>query len=200
MLPTLTSLLWSILTFLSDDTYTPSQTTSPASISSLHFELRHLHAVSSGSNVIFADVPAAHVNSQDSGSLQTSYTLRTRSINSYHPPSFSAYSQARTRSIKFGQSEDLHWESDEILAPDVESRETLLELAKMTNNAYLDPDHPDWYNLSGNWTVVSAIHTYENPSTLRPCTYQILIHDYHAARDGLTGFHTGLSLRLGTRR
>jgi lipase ATG15 len=61
------------------------------------------------------------------------------------------------RSIRHRQSEDIPWEEDEISGPDVESRETLLELAKMTHNAYIDPDDPAWYELDRNWTVVSSI-------------------------------------------
>lgn len=42
--------------------------------------------------------------------------------------------------------------------PDVESREVLLVLAKMTSNAYYDgPDEQGWYDLGGNWTAVSKI-------------------------------------------
>jgi lipase ATG15 len=73
---------------------------------------------------------------------------------SFRPPSFAAFSQARTRSVKFGQNEPLQWDEEEIIGPDVESRETLLTLAKMTNNAYVEPDDPGWYDLGGDWNVV----------------------------------------------
>jgi len=55
--------------------------------------------------------------------------------------------------MKFGQSLSLAWDDEELTAPDVESRETLLELAKMTNNAYVEPDDPAWYDLGANWTT-----------------------------------------------
>jgi lipase ATG15 len=57
--------------------------------------------------------------------------------------------------MRHSQSEDIPWQEDEVPGPDVESRETLLELAKMTHNAYMDPNDPAWYELDGNWTVVS---------------------------------------------
>jgi lipase ATG15 len=56
------------------------------------------------------------------------------------------------RSIQHAQTLDLPWDEDEIIGPDVESRETLLELAKMTNNAYVEPGDPAWYDLEGNWS------------------------------------------------
>jgi len=48
----------------------------------------------------------------------------------------------------------LDWLEDEIIGPDVEKRETLLELAKMTNNAYVEPEDPAWYELGSEWNVV----------------------------------------------
>jgi len=71
--------------------------------------------------------------------------------SSSRPSSFTAFSRARTRSIVFGQNERLQWDEEEIVGPDVESRETLLELAKMTNNAYIEPDDSQWYDLGGVW-------------------------------------------------
>ena len=56
--------------------------------------------------------------------------------------------------MKFGQSTPLDWNEEEIIGPDVESRETLLILAKMTSNAYLQPDDKGWYPLGENWTTV----------------------------------------------
>ena len=48
----------------------------------------------------------------------------------------------------------LDWDEDEIVAPDVEKRQTLLALAKMTNNAYLEPGEAGWYELDKRWNVV----------------------------------------------
>ena len=66
------------------------------------------------------------------------------------------FAEARRRSIRFAQSPLLDWDEDEVPGPDVESRETLLELAKITNNAYLEPGEPGWYELGDNWNVVST--------------------------------------------
>ena len=56
--------------------------------------------------------------------------------------------------MKYSQSTLLNWGEEEIVGPDVESRETLLALAKMTSNAYLQPDDKEWYSLGKNWTTV----------------------------------------------
>ncbi|KAH7884473.1 alpha/beta-hydrolase [Phlebopus sp. FC_14] len=120
----------------------------------LRFELRHEHAVSPSGHIAFSDVPRAQLEIDSlagTGGNQTTYSLGTRFLTSFRPPSFSEYSDARIRSIRHAQSADLPWYEDEIVGPDVESRETLLELAKMTNNAYVTPDDSAWYELSDNW-------------------------------------------------
>ncbi|KII85099.1 hypothetical protein PLICRDRAFT_331313 [Plicaturopsis crispa FD-325 SS-3] len=113
----------------------------------LNFQLRHQHAVSPSAQVAFSDIPShdAHAYAVDA------HSVRTRSVRTHKPPSFAAHAQARARSIQYGQSESLPWDEDEVLGPDIESRESLLELAKMTNNAYLEPGDAGWYDLDGKW-------------------------------------------------
>jgi lipase ATG15 len=118
----------------------------------LNFELRHQHAVSSTARVVFADVPAAQIYTHRDG--RTPYQVRTRRIITHRPSSFCEYSEARMRSIRQAQSQILLWGDSEVIGPDVESRETLLELAKMTNNAYLEPEDPYWYDLGDDWPEV----------------------------------------------
>ena len=126
----------------------------------LKFELRHLHAVSSSSaTVLFSDVSSpellqTYTLSDPSGSTKATYSIHTSSIKTHRPSSFASFSNARLRSLQFGGNEGVDWEEDEIIGPNVESRETLLELAKMTNNAYLEPDETGWYGLNGTWNVV----------------------------------------------
>lgn len=148
MLPSaLTSLLVNILYF-----FVPNRPQPPSQ--ALQLELRHLHAVSPDAHVVFSDVqPTPHVHAQPNASFP--YTLLSRRITTFRPPSFEAVTHARTRSILFSQNEQLRWDEEEIIGPDVESRETLLQLAKMTNNAYVSPDDPVWYDLGGGWNVVS---------------------------------------------
>jgi len=56
---------------------------------------------------------------------------------------------------EWGQS--LGWNEDDVDGPAVDKRETVLALAKMTNNAYLKPDEAGWYDLGGNWTADHGI-------------------------------------------
>ncbi|KAG6865975.1 hypothetical protein C0991_009977 [Blastosporella zonata] len=138
MLPaTLTSLLVAFTHIFSTNSLDKIERPSHA----LQFQLRHLHAVSDSAHVVFSDVQprTLDAHSNDQGPFSDLYTIRSRKISSFRPPSFQAFSNARIRSIRFGQSEHLQWNEEEIVGPDVERRETLLELAKMTNNAYLVP-------------------------------------------------------------
>lgn len=119
---------------------------------SLRFELRHYHAVSPDNHVVFSDVPPA------AQLTKTPYIVRTRSITTFRPSSLDQFHRARShlrRTEDWGAATQLLWDEDEVIGPDVENRSTLLELAKMTNNAYVKPDSPEWYKLDSNWTVVS---------------------------------------------
>jgi len=151
MLPTaLTALLILLLNiFVNEgpDDYGPLQT-APR----LHFELRHQHAVAPSGHVVFSDVLRGPVSSL--GFLNTTHEFGTTYISSFRPPSFNEYIEARMRSIRHAQSTDLFWTHERILAPDVEGRETLLELAKMTNNAYVAPNDSAWYALKEQWAHV----------------------------------------------
>src|SRR6266508_2417246 len=130
----------------------------PQSLNSnpLKFELRHLHATAANdaARIIFSDVmPQNLVSSDTSGSTKPTYNIPTRRITTYKPTSFHEHERACSKNLRFGQSEALDWDIEEIPGPDVEKRETLLELAKMTNNAYLEPDEPGWYDI-GSWNSV----------------------------------------------
>ncbi|TFY64357.1 hypothetical protein EVJ58_g2688 [Rhodofomes roseus] len=127
LLSTVAGLLVPFLSWFCDG----SRHTGPKTLS---FQLRHYHA---------------NLEADPS----TDYSLRSRAVKTHRPVSLSALAEARTRSIRFAQSALLDWDEDEVLGPDVESRETLLELAKMTNNAYLEPGEAGWYELGGDWNV-----------------------------------------------
>lgn len=152
MLPTtLTALLVLLLDIFLDRGQRPQ---SSHFEKSLQFELRHEHAISPDARVVFSDVPSTvslvHGN-------ESSYSIDTQYMTSYHPSSFSAYNDARIRSMRHAQSAILPWYETEILGPNVEKRETLLELAKMTNNAYVTPDDSQWYELGKNWSNVRSV-------------------------------------------
>ncbi|KAF8126945.1 alpha/beta-hydrolase [Boletus edulis] len=116
----------------------------------LQFELRHQHAVSPDAHIVFADIPQVPSSGLTQG-YEATYSITTKRLSAFRPPSFRAHEAARIRSIRHAQSTDLPWYEDEIIGPDVEHRDTLLELAKMTNNAYVTPDDAAWYALEDDW-------------------------------------------------
>ena len=136
------------------DPYQPLISVTPKETSRLTFQLRHLHAVSEDGRVLFADVDPISYRGNLTAYASEEYALDTRLTPIHRPQSFDAVRNARYRSMKFGQSTPLDWDEDEIVGPDTESRETLLLLAKMTSNAYLQPDDKGWYPLGKNWTPV----------------------------------------------
>ncbi|KAI6107340.1 Alpha/Beta hydrolase protein [Pisolithus croceorrhizus] len=116
----------------------------------MSFQLRHQHAVTNSSRVIFNDV---HDSDLVAHSLASSdpyvYTLRTSRLTTHKPSSLSAFHDARLRSIRHAQSDAALWEGIEVVGPNVTDRETLLALAKMTNNAYLAGRDSGWYDVTG---------------------------------------------------
>lgn len=157
---TLTSLLvpfWGLFTGSSSSIHHNGDLSTPNRVPPLQFELRHLHAVSSSAHVVFSDVPSSAFYSQSGakGSPSHPYILQPRSIKTFRPPSYNAVTKAQQRSALFAESERLDWEEEDVIGPDVEKREVLLELAKMANNAYVDPSDEEWFELDSKWNNVS---------------------------------------------
>ncbi|KAG6900704.1 hypothetical protein C0993_005016 [Termitomyces sp. T159_Od127] len=121
----------------------------------LQFQLRHIHAISRFAHVAFSDIQPRAVDIHPNESHSGSYTIQPRRITSFRPRSFQEFHEARTRSLYLGQSQPSRWDEEEIIGPNVESRETLLELARMSNNAYVSPNDPEWYDLGKGWKDVS---------------------------------------------
>lgn len=142
--------------------------------SSHTFTLRHVHETHAGSGRIrwanvSGDLIASSLLTETSndGSATHTHVLHSRPINIVRPISQPAFHAHRHRSRKrrrrvpltlqeedFGQS--LEWEKHEAEGPATEKRETLLALAKMTNNAYFSEGKSGWYELGANWTNVSS--------------------------------------------
>ncbi|GAW00211.1 alpha beta-hydrolase [Lentinula edodes] len=125
----------------------------PAPSPRLSFELRHLHAVSSSAHVVFQDVPSVWKESSAYLQQNRSFAIEARPVSSYRGPNYEDQRVARVQSMKFGQSQSLNWEQEIVPGPNVESRETLLELAKMSNNAYVEVGDPAWYELGEEWNT-----------------------------------------------
>ncbi len=134
LLPTTLQLLLTSLLWHPPSTPTPMQ-----------FQLRHQHALSNTSRVIFSDTKPGLAFTMDELSIRTKKTT-------VHKPA----SQALLRSARL-RGGSIPWEPSEVYGPDVQDRETLLLLAKMANNAYTEPDKSDWYDIGPDWNVVSVI-------------------------------------------
>ena len=105
---------------------------------SLTFELRHEHAVTNGSLLVFSDVPKFRQLADEDDHLQ--YSVKTKATQSH------VFTQ-------FLNS----WDEVEVPGPNVTDRETLHTLAMMTNNAYhQDLGEKGWYDLGPDWNSVSA--------------------------------------------
>lgn len=54
------------------------------------------------------------------------------------------------------------WEEEDVVGPRTEKRQTLVQLAKMTFNAFYDgPEaHQEWYKLDSHWNMVSRLYGY----------------------------------------
>jgi putative lipase involved disintegration of autophagic bodies len=146
LLPTTLRLLVGSLLWL--DFPRPPANAIPAPLSSMSLHLRHQHAITNDSRVIFA-------NTAPSFAAANSYAVSTLNIQTHKPQSANAFHSARLRSIRHEESERVLWNPTDVLGPNIEDRETLLTLAKMTSNAYTTPTESDWYALDG-WNKVCS--------------------------------------------
>ena len=107
--------------------------------------------------VIFNDYPRGVSHGfQGENDTAERWTIKTRPMKVRRPRSQVDFHIARRESMRDGHTRILDWEDIEVLGPDTEDRETLLELAKMTGNAYaLDSGSKRWYPLDGKWNNVS---------------------------------------------
>jgi hypothetical protein len=126
----------------------------------LAFQLRHIHGVSPDNTIVFADVDRS-VSIASTGALRA----RTRNVSVHRPKSQEAFHRARHRSARDHESTLLGWDEDEIMGPDVEDKETVLMLAQMTSNAYLNPGEKGWYEVGEHWNVVRHLRQYPVPHT-----------------------------------
>lgn len=84
-------------------------------------------------------------------------TLKTRRQTVARPRTQSSeYQHLRKLSIveDYDMAGSLEWDEVETEVPDVGDRPTLLELAKITGDAYSLPGDKDWYDVDGNWNSV----------------------------------------------
>ncbi|KAG9126719.1 putative lipase atg15 [Ceratobasidium sp. 392] len=146
-----------------------------AALDAQTFTLRHVHSSHADTGRIrWADISEDAVTASSladpplDGSSTHTHTLHTSRMSVHRPISQDAFHAARRRrkdrslfgrlelgGKEWGQS--LGWDEDDVDGPAIDKRETVLALAKMTNNAYLEPDESGWYDLGGNWTAEHKI-------------------------------------------
>jgi putative lipase involved disintegration of autophagic bodies len=138
----------------------------PDVATTLNFELRHVHGLNiERGRSVFRDVPASSslsFSTLASGSPRRKMRLQSKRIKVHRPRSQHQFHAARQQlrlrpKQNYAQSWRVDWNEDEIDGPDVRDRETLLLLAKMTNDAYLSPGESGWYDLGENWNAVCII-------------------------------------------
>lgn len=114
------------------------------------FQLRQVHALHPETYAsVFRDVH----HSQSSFSSEP-LSIRTSRTSVHRPRSQDAFHAARVRSMRYGQNMRVDWDEEEVNSPDVTDKDTLLTLAKMTFDAYIDPTDSTWYDLGGEWNAV----------------------------------------------
>ncbi|KAI8989698.1 alpha/beta-hydrolase [Trametes punicea] len=83
----------------------------------------------------------------------TSVSLQARPTTVYRPRSPAGYQHARLRSLRSQESEPVEWDEVQVLAPDIEDKHTLSQLARMTGNAYALPGRKNWYDIDPAWNA-----------------------------------------------
>ncbi|KZT38814.1 alpha/beta-hydrolase [Sistotremastrum suecicum HHB10207 ss-3] len=119
----------------------------------LRFRLKHIHATTSDALTILHDVPPAEklssLASSFSSFLAPSSPLQTQSQTVYRALSYPLHKSP----LESNESPALDWTPHDVPGPNITSRLTVLELAKMAGNAYFKEGERGWYNLppKGKW-------------------------------------------------
>ena len=121
----------------------PAQNVSPA----ITFQLRHRHAVTNTSRIVFSDIPWEFSSFGDD---IPQFSIQTKFNRIPRPESFAAYNNARRNP----QRDMIDWRDWDVASPDISKRSTLLQLAKMSFDAYEADNKTQWYDLSDSWNSV----------------------------------------------
>lgn len=120
-----------------------------ASPGPLRFGLRHEFGLTNSSRPVFSSVHSTSQLAYDA------YEITTQRTQTYRPRNQDAFFRSRYSSRE--ARPELGWEETELEGPDVNDRETLLMLAKMSANAYERPGQKDWFDLGPDWNNVRII-------------------------------------------
>ncbi|KAF8979189.1 putative lipase atg15, partial [Entomortierella lignicola] len=82
------------------------------------------------------------------------HTLKVRATKTLKPLDQSYRNQGfRSFDTSIGPGS---WTREVIAGPDIEDKDTIIELGKINYNSYMDLDSPGWYDLEGHWNVNST--------------------------------------------
>ena len=114
---------------------------------------------STASHNSFFDVFATDLSESDAlimatdPSFSPSLTIKTTTRKLLRPRT-KIYHLNATRAERMAFNSGIEWEDVDVEVPDIDDRETLKTLAKMTSNAYVLPDSTEWWGLD-EWNHVS---------------------------------------------
>ncbi|EIM89998.1 alpha/beta-hydrolase [Stereum hirsutum FP-91666 SS1] len=83
--------------------------------------------------------------------LPPSLTVKSVPTSVYRPKSVDALLHARSQSLRHAQGEKVDWDLVEVNGPDVKDRHTLVQLARMSGDAYALPGQKNWYDIDPAW-------------------------------------------------
>ncbi|KAF8802959.1 alpha/beta-hydrolase [Phlegmacium glaucopus] len=112
------------------------------------FQLRHRHAVTNTSRIIFSDISPESSSFGDN--VETQFSIQTKVNRVPRPESFAAFKEARRNSQR-AWTPALDWHNWDVASPDVSKRTNLLQLAKMSLDAYEADNTTGWYDVSDSW-------------------------------------------------
>ncbi|PPR05169.1 hypothetical protein CVT26_012255, partial [Gymnopilus dilepis] len=118
-------------------------------VAPINFQLRHLHAVTNDSRIVFSDFnPEASLMAEETG-----FSIPIQNARIPRPASVSAFHAARRNREPDGITPAVQWQDWDTQSPDITKRTTLEQLAKMSFNTYaLDNSTAgEWYDLSDGW-------------------------------------------------
>ncbi|KAH6899248.1 Alpha/Beta hydrolase protein [Coprinopsis sp. MPI-PUGE-AT-0042] len=129
-----------ITSYLSPSSLLPSADSDE--LAPLTFHLRHRHALTNTSKVIFSDVPESAF-APDSG-----YRIPRRRMKVHKPSSHANFMAARNAKFQgTANSSSVEWSEDEVPGPVLEDRHSLLQFAKMAFDTYYPDNTTEWYDV-----------------------------------------------------
>jgi putative lipase involved disintegration of autophagic bodies len=143
--------------YISSYLSSPSSLLPPSSdsdeLAPLTFHLRHRHALTNTSKVIFSDVP------ESAFAPEEGYRIPRRRMKVQRPSSHANFMAARHSRLSGAVNASIvEWSEDEVPGPVLEDRHSLLQFAKMAFDTYYPDNTTEWYDVGEDgWSTVSSV-------------------------------------------